>query len=258
MSKKKQGFKIKPMVFSKVDSTNTVAKNTAFAGAVEGTAIFADCQTAGKGRLGRSFLSPKGGVYMSYVLRPQIAPADTLFITVAAAVAVCRAIEAVCDKKCQIKWVNDIYIDGKKVCGILTEGEFSSEGTLDFAILGIGINLFEPCDGFPPELPLAGSVFDKSCRILRKKPIKTRLIKAFVSEFFAFYNNLSKKEFIKEYQNRSFLNGKEIKYTKDGKTLNATVLGIDDEAALIVKADEHTQKLSFGEIQIVGMEQPPI
>ncbi len=258
MGKKNQAFKIRPLVFSRVDSTNTIAKNTALAGAAEGTAIFAECQTAGKGRLGRSFLSKKGGIYMSYVLRPQFAPDDTLFITVAAAVAVCRAIESVCDKKCQIKWVNDVYIEGKKVCGILTEGEFSTAASLEFAILGVGINLFEPRDGFPAELPLAGSVFDKNCRILRKKRIKRRLIKAFVYEFFSFYNNLSAKEFIKEYQNRSFLNGKEITYTKDGKTLKATVLGIDDEAALIVKTDEQTQKLSFGEIQIAGMEQPPI
>ncbi len=258
MNRKIESFKIKPMVFGTVTSTNTVAKNTALAGAAEGTAIFADTQTAGRGRLGRSFVSEKGGVYMSFVLRPQNPPADTLFITVAAAVAAARAIESVCDRKCEIKWVNDIYIDGKKVCGILTEGEFSPSGELDFAVLGVGINLFEPKEGLSPKLPLAGCVFYRDRKILSKKRIKKQLIKAFISEFFAFYKNLSQKEFIKEYQDRSFLNGKQITYTKGGELFTATVEGVSDMAELVIKEGQKTHTLSYGEIQIVGMEQPQI
>ncbi len=255
LSDKKQGIKIKPMFFRTVDSTNNIAKKTALAGAAEGTAIIAESQTAGRGRLGRSFVSKKGGVYMSIVLRPTLSPADTVFITVAAAVAAARAIESVSHKKCDIKWVNDIYIEGKKVCGILTEGELAADGGLGFAILGVGINLFAPKGGISADLPLADSVFDKKRPFLCKTSLKRRLIKKFTEEFFTFYQKLDKKEFIKEYQERSFLNGREITYTKDGKTYSGIVTKIDENANLII---DGTKRLSQGEIQIVGMEQPPI
>ncbi|MBQ8740941.1 MAG: biotin--[Clostridia bacterium] len=246
---------IKVNSFNCVDSTNTVAKKLAENGADEGTVVTAIKQTAGRGRLGRTFLSKKGGVYFSVVLRPQINPEDTLFVTVAAAVAACRAIEAVSSKKCDIKWVNDIYINGKKVCGILTEGGFNSDGTLNYAILGVGINLFEPKGSFPGNLPLADSVFHKQDKIFFKNRVKERLIAEFSNNFFEIYENLEKKEFIKEYQQRSFLTGKDITYKKDGATYNAKVIEIDDNARLIVKTNTKTEVLSHGEIQITGMEQ---
>ena len=249
---------IKVNSFNCVDSTNTVAKELAANGCNEGVTIVAAEQTAGRGRLGRTFLSKKGGVYFSIVLKPQILADDTLFITTAAAVAAARAIESVSSKKCEIKWVNDIYINNKKVCGILTEGEFNTNGVLKYAILGVGINLFEPKNSFPSNLPLADSVFHKKDIIVFKNLKKEQLIINFAENFFAFYNNLQKKEFIKEYQERSFLTGKKITYTKDGTTYNAEVIGINDDANLIVKSNEIIQKLSHGEIQIVGMEQPKI
>lgn len=248
-------IKTKVYSFDTVDSTNEIAKKFAINGADEGVVITAIRQTAGKGRLGRTFLSKKGGVYFSVVLRPHKQAEDILFITTAAAVAACRAIEAVSGKKCEIKWVNDIYINGKKVCGILTEGGLNADGTLNYAILGVGINLFAPKGDFPDYLPLADSVFDKKCRIFFKNRKKEQIIAEFANNFFKFYRNLQNKEFIKEYQERSFLTGKDITYTKDGVNYNATVIGIDDDAHLIVKTDEKIQKLSHGEIQIIGMEQ---
>ncbi len=235
-----------------VDSTNNVAKAMASVGCNEGITVVAAEQTAGRGRLGRSFLSKRGGVYFSIVLRPEKQEKDALFITVAAAVAAARAIEAVSGKKCDIKWVNDIYIGGKKVCGIL------AEGSNNYVILGVGINLFAPKEGFPENLPLAGSVFSKKCNILLKKAKKEQIIAEFANNLFDFYQNLRQKEFITEYQNRSFLNGKEITYTKDGKTQKAIVMGIDDDANLVVKCGDLEQKLSYGEIQIVGMEQQAV
>lgn len=254
----KHSKNIKVNSFNCVDSTNTVAKKLAENGADEGAVVAAIKQTAGKGRLGRTFLSKKGGVYLSIVLRPQIDPADTLFITVAAAVAAAQAIEAVSGKKCEIKWVNDIYINSKKVCGILTEGGFNADGTLNYAVLGVGVNLFEPKGDFPANLPLADSVFHKKDGILLKNRVKEQLIAEFSNRFFEIYENLEKKEFIKEYQQRSFLTGKDITYTKDGVTYNAKVMGIDDNAHLIVSKDGKTNVLSHGEIQIIGMEQPTI
>ncbi len=246
---------IKVNSFNCVDSTNTVAKKFAEDGADEGTVITAISQTAGKGRLGRTFLSKKGGVYFSIILRPRKEAGDTLFITTAAAVAAARSIEAVSGKKCEIKWVNDIYINGKKVCGILTEGVLNADGTINYAILGVGINLFAPKGDFPDYLLLADSVFDKKCKILFKNRKKEQVIAQFANNFFKFYSNLQNKEFIKEYQERSFLTGKDITYSKDGVNYNATVIGIDDDAHLIVKTNEKIQKLSHGEIQIIGMEQ---
>ncbi len=255
---KKMTSKISPIILGVVDSTNNIAVKLAKQGADEGTAIIAARQTAGRGRMGRSFLSKKGGVYLSIILKPKISPVDIPLVTVAAAVAAAGAIEKVSHKKCEIKWVNDVFIDGKKVCGILTEGEINAEGRLDFAVLGIGINLFEPKGHFPPSLPLAASVFNNSCKSFCKSRVKARLIAEFVNIFFEFYDAFGEKRFIKEYQERSFLTGRQITYTKDGKSYTATVLGIDDNANLVVKSGCETQNLSHGEIQIVGMEQPII
>lgn len=249
---------IKVHTFSVVDSTNNVAKTLAENGCDEGAVVVSERQTAGRGRLGRSFLSQKGGIYLSVVLKPQISAEQTLFITTAAAVAVCRAVESVSGKKCEIKWVNDVYIGGKKVCGILTEGAFNPDGSLKYAVLGVGINLFEPKQKFPENLPLADSIFHKNDRKIFKNRIKNRVIDAFLENFFNFYNNLQQKEFITEYQSRSLLTGKEITYQKDGKKFAAKVVGIDDDARLVVNRDGEQIILSHGEIQITGMEQPAI
>ena len=249
---KKLQKKVNLFAFKKIDSTNIYAKKLATNGCDDGVVVVAREQTAGKGRLGRTFLSKRGGLYFSVVLRPKQEVKDTVFITVAAAVAAARAIEKTSGKKCDIKWVNDIYISSKKVCGILTEGSLNPDGSLDFAILGVGINLFAPRGGFPSNLPLAGSVF---CKKLLKNKIKNKVLSTFLDEFFKFYENIDKKDFIAEYQSRSLLTGKEIIYQKEGSEQKAKVIVIDDNANLIVKNGEITEKLSHGEIQIIGMEQ---
>ena len=139
-------------VFSSVTSTNTILKEMAEQGAKEGTVIIAEEQTAGRGRTGKQFYSPKGtGIYISILLRPDIPAEESLFLTTSAAVATARAIEDVSDKRALIKWVNDIYLEDKKTCGILTEGAFNVEtGKLDYAIVGIGIN---------KQIPLTNVVF---------------------------------------------------------------------------------------------------
>lgn len=252
---KKLQKNVKFFAFKKIDSTNIYAKNLAKDGCDEATVVLANEQTAGKGRLGRTFLSRHGGLYFSVVLRPKNDVKDIIFITVAAAVAAAHAIESVSDKKCEIKWVNDIYINNKKVCGILTEGGFNTNGELEYAILGVGINLFESKEKFPTYLPLADSVFHKKDKKLLKNRVKKHLLTRFLDEFFSFYEDITKKEFMKEYQDRSLLTGKEINYQKDGKEQKAMVIGIDDDARLIVNCEEKIQKLSHGEIQIIGMEQ---
>lgn len=126
-------------VHKKVDSTNTMMRQRAVSGSAEGCVIIAGEQTNGRGRFGRSFYSPSDtGIYMSLLLRPTLTTDNSVLITTSAAVAVCEAIEKILSKTPQIKWVNDIYIDGKKVCGILTEASLGLEsGMLEYVVLGI-------------------------------------------------------------------------------------------------------------------------
>ena len=138
-----------------VGSTNDYLREKALKGQKEGFTVLAGEQTGGRGRTGRSFYSPADtGIYMSLLLRPEnCSPAVAVKFTTMAAVAACRAIEKVSQKKAQIKWVNDVYIEDKKVCGILTEGAVSLEkGSLEYVILGVGINVYPPRGVFPREL----------------------------------------------------------------------------------------------------------
>ena len=141
-------------VYKEVTSTNTMLKERGSQGAKEGQVIIANMQTAGRGRIGRTFHSPSDtGIYMSILLRPtDLIPQDAVKITTLAAVCACEAIENVSGKSAAIKWVNDIFMDGLKVCGILTEAAMSLEsGNLDYVVLGIGLNAYEPEGGFPEE-----------------------------------------------------------------------------------------------------------
>lgn len=146
-------------VHQQIDSTNTEAKKQAMNGAPHGTVILAEEQTAGRGRLGRTFYSPKGtGIYMSMILRPNLHLSQSIHVTTSVAVAICQVIERLTNQKPQIKWVNDIYLNQQKICGILTEAvtDFES-GNVEYLILGIGLNVHTK--HFPVELQaIAGSL----------------------------------------------------------------------------------------------------
>ena len=144
-----------------IDSTNNAVKALAQAGASEGFVLIADHQTAGRGRLGRGFYSPKDGLYLSIVIRPTFDMSRASQVTVAAAAATSESIDETCGCASQIKWVNDIYVNNKKVCGILTEATTDFEtGQIDSLIIGIGINTSDK--SFPPELAdIAGSVSEE-------------------------------------------------------------------------------------------------
>ena len=228
------------------DSTNTLLKNRAkFED--EGKVLIANTQTSGRGRLGRSFYSPAGsGLYMSLLLKPRIAPTESLLITTCAAVAVCEAIEAMSGKKAGIKWVNDVFVGGKKVCGILTESGIT-DGKLDYAVLGIGVNLYD-C-GFPDSLKdIAGAVFDgKPCSC----DVRDKMAKEICERFFAYYENLCEKRFLGEYRRRSIVTGKTVNVISGGNTREAKVLDIDDDLALLVEFPDGTrERLLSGEVSI--------
>ena len=177
-----------------IGSTNDYLREKAAQGKGEGYAVVAGAQTRGKGRTGRSFYSPADtGIYLSLLLRPKdCGPAQAVKFTTMAAVAACEAIEKVSHRSPQIKWVNDIYIDGKKVSGILTEASVSLEnGSLEYVLLGIGINVYPPEKGFPQELrETAGSVFQE-----RKSDGKNQLAAGFLNRLMDIYT----KEEIGEY-----------------------------------------------------------
>lgn len=238
-------------VAGQVESTNMELKRQAEAGAAEGTVLIAEEQTGGKGRLGRSFYSPEQtGLYMSLLLRPDFAPEDAVFITVAAAVAVAQAMEAVAGVQAGIKWVNDIYVSGKKVCGILTEASMDFESAhLQYAVLGIGINVAEPQGGFPPEIAeTAGALFPPD---MVPEGLKAKLAGEILTRFMAMYRRLRERPFLEEYRRRSILTDCRITFTQGAVRESGHVVGISEKAELIVRLDDGgLRKYSSGEAAI--------
>ena len=236
-------------MYDLLESTNITAKEEAINGADEGTVIIAKTQTAGKGRLARKFFSPAGGLYMSVVLRPTIDPKGTTLITAAAAVSVCRAIKKVTGIDTGIKWVNDVFLCGKKVCGILTVGSINpSSKALDYAILGIGLNINPPKKGLHEEIKnIATTIFDKACNDDTFAQITAEIL----NEFFSIYNALPSHEFLKEYRSRSIIIGTEVICDNNISTETVFVEDIDDNANLIVKTKQGNKKiLNSGEVRI--------
>lgn len=242
-------FKNLPIeVFSTLESTNDTAKDAAAKGAAE-RVVVACRQTSGKGRKGRSFFSPDDtGVYFSMLLKPlncQATKAATF--TTMAAVAVCKAIEKLSDREPKIKWVNDIFIDDLKVCGILTEAAMNVEsGSVDYAVVGVGINAYTPKNGFPPELKqIAGAVFESATGEL-----KNLLIAEVINNFMELYRSQN-SDYVSEYRKRNLVIGKKITVVGFNEQKKATALDIDDECHLIVRYENGaTAVLSSGEISI--------
>lgn len=229
-------------------STNDEAKKIAEAGGAEWSAVIAEEQTAGRGRYARPFYSPKGeGLYISILLRPKFPAAETLFITTSAAVAVCEAIEAVSGQSAQIKWVNDVLIGGKKVCGILTEASFSVEnGGLSYAVVGIGVNVRE--QSFPPELQgIAASVFGKNY----PPEGRARIAAEILNRFRGYYEKIPERAFFNEYKRRSAVLGKRVRVLSGNLQGDATVLDLDENCFLKVRFDDGTERLlSSGELSV--------
>lgn len=227
------------------DSTNEYLKRRAREGkANDGDAALALYQSAGKGRLGRSFFSPSdSGLYMSVFLKRKITPELSKFVTPAAAVAVALALEECGSEHAGIKWVNDIYISGKKVCGILTESKISSENMLDYLIIGIGVNIFPPEGGFPDDIKdKAGAAFPKKIPGMRIKLAEKILLNLDGIE-----NSVKTRSFLDGYISRSILTGKKVYITYGGAKTEAEVIGIDGECRLVVKTADGVLSLNSGE-----------
>ena len=217
-------------------STNDDVKKAALSGEREGFALLADAQTGGRGRMGRQFVSGEGGVYLSLLLRPEKSAADALFITSAAAVAAAAAAESISGKSCLIKWVNDIYCRGKKICGILAEGIIEN-GESKAVVLGIGLNL--KGGGFTGELAEKAGFLFENCDF---KAERLRFIKEFLAVFFKIYKQ-NDREYVREvYNEKNFLLGKKFSVTQNGVLKEGIVTGIDDNFCLIFEKEQKNEQ----------------
>ena len=227
----------------RVSSTNTQVKDMAEHGAAEGCTIIADTQTGGRGRRGRVFHSPEGGLYLSTLLRPA-ADTDPGLITCCAAVAAARAVESLCALSVDIKWVNDLYVHGRKVAGLLAEGVLTPAGGLTAVVLGVGVNV---TNTLPAELAdIATSLRAEGAAVERED-----LAAAFLNEWERAYATLPTGDFMTEYRRRNLVPGRQVTVVQGERTYPATALAITDRGHLLVRsADGAERELVSGEVTL--------
>ncbi len=243
------------IVLDEIDSTNNYAKELTAKDKSNGTIIVADRQTAGKGRMGRSFVSPSGkGLYMSVILRPEFSLHIAPLITSAVAVAVAEAIESLCDTDISIKWVNDLYLNGKKICGILTEGSMDMEmRAMDIAVIGIGINVRSVEGCFDEELSKrASSIEDETGIVIDRNA----LCAAVINYIDIYLNRIENRSYLREYRRRELLTGNEITANVGNETITGKAVGIDRNANLMVELENGiVRSLSSGEANLCRIKQ---
>lgn len=237
-----------------VDSTNEEIKRRALAGAQAGVIVTADTQTGGKGRRGRSFQSlPGKGLYLSVLLKPTVPLDQVSQLTAWTAVAVCRAIEAVCGVKPQIKWPNDVLVDGKKLCGILTEmGVEAETGALSYVVVGMGTNVSQTTADFGPELADIAT----SLHILGAKVTRRELAQALIAELdklnAAFPTG--RAEYFDAYSQRCVTLGREVLLVRGEETTQARAERLTETFKLVVRhPDGMLEEVSSGEVSVRGL-----
>ncbi len=230
------------------DSTNVQARLWAERAAPHGALVIAPMQTGGRGRMGRRFESPEGGLYLSIILRPSAEKQGVGLLTAAAAVAVCRAIQTVCGLELSIKWVNDLLYNEKKCAGILTEGVSNLEsGGFEYLICGIGINYAVPSTSFCGELAgIATSLYEAGAAPMPRSALAIEVYRHFMQLFEALPN----RDFLQEYRQRNITVDKRVRVLCAGE-YEATSFAIDDEARLLVRLDDGEERaLSSGEVSV--------
>ena len=234
-------------VYDTLESSNRTAKLLALDGAPHGTLVLTAHQSAGRGRLGRVFESPAGkGVYLSVLLRPAVPAASAQTATIGAAVAVCRAVQELCGLELGIKWVNDLYYQGKKVCGILTEaGTDLESGRLEWLVVGIGLNLTATAADWPPELAeKAGSLYPGGPAPVSRAALAGAIARQLLALCPAF-------DCLDEYRARCFVPGHWVTVCTGTETYAAQALSIDDAGRLVVQREGgRTEALRCGEVTI--------
>ena len=252
----KKGLVGKKLICLKeVDSTNTYAKSLAMMEEEEGTVVVANHQTGGRGRMGRQFQSPSNmGIYLTALLRPQIPALQAVNLTAFVAVAVCDGIEAACGLRPSIKWTNDIILEGKKLCGILTEMEVEGEsGALRYVVTGIGVNCGQREEDFAPEVrPVAISLAQVLGHTVDRGCVAAEIINA-LDRMYACWQT-SREEYLAAYRRDCVTIGKEVRILRpDGETI-AFAEDVDDEFGLIVRyGDGRRETISSGEVSVRGL-----
>ena len=235
----------KVVIFDEIDSTNNYLKNLAKDKSQNNILVVANYQTNGRGRLGRTFISDKSnGIYMSLLVRPNISINDAKKITCLTAVSINNAINELTGLNSKIKWVNDIYINNKKVCGILTEAQTSiEEGIIDYVVIGIGINVYKR--EFDESIKNIATSLEDEGAIISRNELIIQIIK-YIDKYL---NDFTNDIYMKEYQNSSCIVGKEVELNIRGNTFTATVLKINDEGELVVRTlDNEELTVYSGEI----------
>lgn len=233
-----------------VDSTNDCAKDLAKQGAAHGTAVMAKSQTAGRGRMGRSFLSPEGGLYLSVILRPRERAEALMALTAVLAAAACDAIEEVCGIRPGIKWINDLVLGGKKLAGVLTELSLTSDGYVDYAICGIGLN----CNGelaelSPPVREIATSILAET----GEKTDMPALAKAICRHWVAACDTLEDPAHMEAYRENCVTLGKTVRVL-GAEVYTAIALNVGNDGALTVQTEDgQTHRVFTGEVSVRGI-----
>ena len=238
--------------FETLDSTNSRAKLLAREGAPHGTVLIAGHQTVGRGRMGRSFHSPAGsGLYLSVLLRPQCPPEQLMHLTCAAAAAACHAIENTCSLRPGIKWTNDLVWDRRKLGGILTELAILPDCTA--AVVGIGINVTQQPEDFPPELQSTAGSLAMFCR---EVPSRAKLAANLILALQEMDAQLltGKAAMLEFYRQNCITLDTDVSVVQGDHIRHGRALTVDDQGALVVRfSDGHTEAVNSGEVSIRGM-----
>ena len=231
-------------------STNDLAKKLAQEGALHGTVVMAHRQTAGRGRMGRTFLSPEGGVYLSVILRPQIPATELLNLTPRLALCAMHAVEESCHILPQIKWINDLVINGKKVAGILTELGLDEKGNCAYAVCGVGVN----CNGSRDEFPAHLQKTTTSLREETGKAVDISLLAGtLVREILALLQTAPQGQ-MEEYRKNCLTVGKAVQLLRGETIIPATAENVDDDGGLWVCYEDGTrEKVTSGEVSVRGL-----
>lgn len=247
------GSEFRIEVVDEIDSTNLELRRRAGRGEPGNLALIARRQTGGMGRRGRAFYSPDSGLYLSLLLRPRSAPASVAErYTMIAAIAVCEAIEATTGRAPQIKWVNDVLIDGRKVCGILTEAQYEAEErAVEYAVVGIGVNLYAPEGGWPKELEGIVDAAYPERRGDGKNRFAAELLNRFAARRGADEGGLYGADNLGAYRARLIARRRAATLTSPEGTRPVRILGIDDRYRLVVEFQDGSRAaLDWGEISV--------
>ena len=242
--------------FDTIDSTNTYAKKLALSGAADGTVVIAESQTAGRGRMGRSFQSPRDkGIYLSVLLRPDLPPQRLLPVTAMAGVAVCDAVEKVCGVRPGLKWPNDPVLGNRKLCGILTELSLEGEtGRVQYLVLGIGINVCQSAEDFSPDVAAIATSLTAQLGHPVSRP---QLTAALIGELERLYLTLltgDLTEYLAAYRRDCVNLGKTVQLLNGEDREVVTAVDIDGEFGLVVRTAEGAEKtVRSGEVSVRGM-----